>query len=128
MIARLWKGWTTLENADAYEKLLRERVLPGLQSIDGYRGGYLLRQDGSDEVEFAVLNLFDSLDAVRAFAGPEYTVPVFEPEARQLLSKVEPIARHYEVKVEASSPLRNQGTAAICNIFSQISCLFSHSG
>lgn len=98
MIARLWKGWTTLENADAYEKLLRERVLPGLQSIDGYRGGYILRQDGSNEVEFAVLNLFDSLDAVRAFAGPEYIVPVFEPEARQLLSKVEPIARHYEVK------------------------------
>ena len=98
MIARLWKGWTTLENADAYERLLREQVLPGLQQIDGYRGGYVLRQDGSDEVEFAVLNLFDSLDAVRAFAGPEYTVPVFDPEARHLLSKVEPIARHYEVK------------------------------
>lgn len=98
MIARLWKGWTTLENADAYERLLREKVLPGLQGIDGYQGGYIMRQDGSDEVEFAVLNLFDSLDAVRAFAGPDYTVSVFEPEARQLLSKVEPIARHYEVK------------------------------
>ncbi len=98
MIARLWKGWTTLENADAYERLLRETVLPGLQGIDGYRGGYILRQDGSTETEFAVLNLFDSLDAVRAFAGPEYMIPVFEPEARQLLSKVEPIARHYEVK------------------------------
>jgi heme-degrading monooxygenase HmoA len=98
MIARLWKGWTTPEHADAYEKLLREKVLPGLKEIAGYRGGYVLRQDGSEEVEFAVLNLFDSLDAVRAFAGPDYTVPVFEPEARQLLSKVEPIARHYEVK------------------------------
>lgn len=98
MIARLWKGWTTLENADAYERLLLEKVLPGLQQIDGYQGGYVMRQDGSDEVEFVVLNLFDSLDAVRAFAGPEYTIPVFEPEARQLLSKVEPIARHYEVK------------------------------
>jgi heme-degrading monooxygenase HmoA len=98
MIARLWKGWTTPENADAYENLLREKVLPGLQQIAGYRGGYILRQDGDEEVEFAVLNLFDSLDAVRAFAGPDYTVPVFEPEARQLLSKVAPIARHYEVK------------------------------
>jgi hypothetical protein len=98
MIARLWKGWTTLENADAYEKLLREKVLPDLQQIDGYRGGYVLRQDGSEEVEFVVLNLFDSLDAVRAFAGPDYTVSVFEPEARLLLAKVEPIARHYEVK------------------------------
>ena|SRR5882757_596827 len=98
MIARLWKGWTTLENADAYERLLRETVLPGLKGLAGYQGGYILRQDGNDESEFAVLNLFDSLDAVRAFAGPEYTIPVFEPEARLLLSKVEPIARHYEVK------------------------------
>jgi hypothetical protein len=98
MIARLWKGWTTLENADAYERLLRETVLPGLQGLAGYQGGYILRQDGNDESEFAVLNLFDSLDAVRAFAGPEYSIPVFEPEARLLLSKVEPIARHYEVK------------------------------
>lgn len=98
MIARLWRGWTTLEHADAYEKLLQEQVLPGLQHIDGYQGGYILRQDGNDETEFVVMNLFDSLDAIKAFAGNEYTIPVFEPEARQLLSKVEPIARHYEVK------------------------------
>lgn len=98
MIARVWRGWTSLENADAYERLLREKVLPGLKDIDGYHGGYILRQDGNDESEFLVMNLFESLDAVRAFAGPEYTVPVFEPEARQLLSKVEPIARHYNVK------------------------------
>lgn len=99
MIARLWRGWTTLENADAYEHLLREKVLPDLQRVDGYRGGYVLRQNGSQEVEFVVLNLFESLDAVRAFAGPDYTVPVFEPEARVLLSKVEPVAHHYEVEV-----------------------------
>ena len=98
MIARLWRGWTSIENAEAYEKLLREQVLPGLRQIDGYRGGYILRQEGNDEVEFVVINLFESLEAVRAFAGPDYTVPVFDPEARQLLSKVEPLARHYEVK------------------------------
>ncbi|HVB62549.1 MAG TPA: antibiotic biosynthesis monooxygenase [Ktedonobacteraceae bacterium] len=98
MIARLWRGWTPKENADTYERLLREQVLPGLKQIDGYRGGYILRQESNEEVEFVVMNLFDSLEAVRAFAGPEYTVPVFEPEARQLLSKVEHVARHYEVK------------------------------
>jgi antibiotic biosynthesis monooxygenase (ABM) superfamily enzyme len=100
MIARHWRGWSTPQNADAYERLLREAVLPGLTKIPGYRGGYVLRNDGPDEVEFVVLNLFDSLDAVRQFAGPEYDVPVFEPEARQLLSRVEPIARHYEVRVQ----------------------------
>ena len=97
MIARLWRGWTSIENADAYEKLLRERVLPGLKQINGYRGGHILRQVNENEVEFLVMNFFDSLESVRAFAGHDYTVPVFEPDARQLLSKIEPIARHYDV-------------------------------
>lgn len=69
MIARLRRDWTSMENANAYERLLREQVLPGLQQIDGYRGGYILRNDGNNEVEFVVMNLFDSLEAVRAFAG-----------------------------------------------------------
>ncbi|KJS80077.1 MAG: antibiotic biosynthesis monooxygenase [Peptococcaceae bacterium BICA1-8] len=99
MIARVWKGWTSTENADSYENLLREVVLPSLKTIDGYCGGYVLREACKDgEVEFLVLNLFNSIEAVKAFAGSDYTVPVFEPEARILLSKVEPIARHYEVK------------------------------
>ena len=104
MIARVWRGWTAAENADAYEKLLTQRVLPGLRRIKGYHGGYVLRQDGRDETEFVIVNFFESLDAVRAFAGPDYTAPVFEPEARQLLSKVEPIARHYDVKVSSLVP------------------------
>jgi len=98
MIARVWKGWTSPENADAYEKLLQEVVYPQLKDIDGYAGGYILRRDGEEESEFVALNLFESLEAVKAFAGSEYEVPVFEPEARRLLSKVEPIARHYQVK------------------------------
>jgi heme-degrading monooxygenase HmoA len=99
MIARHWRGWTKPEDADAYEALLREHVLPGLQKIPGYRGGHVLRLDREDESEFVIINFFESLEAVRAFAGPDYTVPVFEPEARQLLSKVEPLAHHYEVRV-----------------------------
>ncbi len=99
MIARVWKGWTPPEHAEAYEWLLREQVIPGLQRLDGHRGASLLRQEGTDETEFVVINFFASLEAVQAFAGPDYTVPVFEPEARRLLSKVEPIARHYEVRL-----------------------------
>jgi heme-degrading monooxygenase HmoA len=98
MIARVWRGWTKAENADAYEKLLQDVVYPGLQKINGYRGGYILRQDGKEESEFVTVNLFESLDAVKAFAGSDYETPVFEPEARRLLSRVEPIARHYDVK------------------------------
>jgi len=98
VIARVWKGWTRLENADAYENFLRSSILLGLQSIDGFRGMYIMRQDGTGETEFVVMNLFETLDAVTAVAGPEYETPVIEPEARALLSKFEPIAHHYDVK------------------------------
>jgi heme-degrading monooxygenase HmoA len=103
MVARHWQGWTKPENADAYEKLLKETVLPGLKKIHGYRGGYILRNDGPDEVEFLVLNLFESLEAVRRFTGPDFTVAVFEPEALRLLSKVEPLAMHYDVRMSVFS-------------------------
>jgi hypothetical protein len=98
MIARHWRGWTEIQNADAYEALLRDKVLPGLKKVEGYRGGYILRRDGPCEIEFVVVNLFDSLDAVKKFAGQDYSVPVFEPEARELLCRVEPVAIHYEVR------------------------------
>lgn len=101
MVARYWRGWTKAHDADAYEDLLKNRVLPALQKIEGYRGGYILCDHGSDEVEFVVVNFFDSLEAVKRFAGPDYAVPVFEPEARRLLVKFEPIARHYQVRVDA---------------------------
>jgi hypothetical protein len=99
MIARHWRGWTDVQNADAYELLLRNKVLPALKDLEGYRGGYVLRSDGPREVEFVVVNLFDSLEAVKRFAGPDYTVPVFEPDARKLLARVEPIAMHYDVRI-----------------------------
>jgi len=97
MIARHWRGWTTRNNGDSYENLLKEKILPMLKDIPGYKGGYVLRRDITDEVEFVVINLFDSIEAVQAFAGPDYTVAKFEPEARQLLNKVEPFAHHYEI-------------------------------
>ena len=98
MIARHWRGWTTPQNADAYESLLNRKVLPDLRAIQGYRAGYVLRSDGPAECEFVVINLFDSLDAVKAFAGSDYTTAIFEPEARTLLSRIEPTACHYEVR------------------------------
>jgi hypothetical protein len=104
MIVRHWRGWTAPKNADAYEHLLRNTVLPGLRQLSGYRGGYILRRDAGEEVEFVVLNFFDSLDAVRRLAGENYTVAVFEPEARVLLSRIEPVANHYEVREFNTKP------------------------
>jgi len=100
MIARHWRGWTRAENADAYEEHLKSKVLPGLKKVEGYRGGYIFRSDEKEEAEFVVVNFFESIAAVERFAGPNYAVPVFEPEAKALLSRVEPIAKHYEVRLE----------------------------
>ncbi len=98
MIARHWRGWTGVQDADAYESLLKDKVLPGLKNIEGYKGGYVFRNDGPQEVEFVVVNLFDSLESVKRFAGPSYRIPVFEPEARRLLRRIEPVAAHYDVR------------------------------
>jgi heme-degrading monooxygenase HmoA len=98
MIARHWRGWTEVRNADAYEDLLKQKVLAELKKLEGYRGGYILRNDGPRETEFVVINLFDSIDAVKRFAGDDYATPVFEPEAKRLLSRIEPRAAHYDVR------------------------------
>lgn len=98
MIARHWRGWTLAADAATYENLLKDKVLPELRKIEGYKGDYVLRLDGPEEVKFVVVNLFESLDAVRRFAGPDYRTAVFEPEARKLLSRIEPLANHYQVR------------------------------
>ena len=81
---------------------MTKKVLPGLKDIPGFRGGYVFRSDSPAECEFVVINLFDSLDSVKAFAGAEYSTPVFEPEARALLSRIEPTATHYDVRANTA--------------------------
>lgn len=102
MIARIWHGWTTPSNADPYESLLREEVFVGIKnrSIDGFRGIELLRLDLGDEVEFVTIMHFESIDAVRAFAGEAYEVAVVPPKARALLARFDERSRHYEVRIE----------------------------
>jgi hypothetical protein len=99
MISRIWHGWTSRDNADAYEKLLRTEIFVniGQKSIQGYRGIHLLRRDVNDGVEFVTIMWFDTLDAVRAFAGNKYEVAVVPIEARQLLSRFDDISAHYQV-------------------------------
>jgi heme-degrading monooxygenase HmoA len=99
MIGRLWSGRTTADDADAYEELLRTKVLPGIQRVDGYRGAYLLRRDVEDGVEFVTMTLFDSMEAVRGFAGDDYATAVILPEAERLLAVADETARHYEIVV-----------------------------
>lgn len=100
MICRIWHGWTPPERADAYERLLHEEIFTGIagRAIPGYRGIHLLRRDLPEESEFVTEMWFDSLDAVRSFAGEDYASAVVPPAARALLSRFDQRSAHYEVR------------------------------
>jgi antibiotic biosynthesis monooxygenase (ABM) superfamily enzyme len=102
MISRVWHGWTTPANANAYEALLKSEIFTGIESrrIAGYRGIHLFRRNLGKEVEFVTVMWFDSIDAVRAFAGDDYEVAVVPPKARALLSRFDARSQHYEVKAD----------------------------
>jgi hypothetical protein len=99
MICRMWHGWTTIENAGAYETLLREEIFHGIagRNIRGFRGIDLVRRDAADEVEFMTVMWFDDFDSVREFAGADYVQAVVPPEARLLLSRFDAESAHYDV-------------------------------
>ena len=95
VITRLWRGWTTPENADAYEQFLLTRLFPSMRAIAGFRGADVLRRQDGEEIAFVTLTRFESIDAIRGFAGDDYEVPVLEPEAIALLSRYEHRAFHF---------------------------------
>ena len=96
MITRMWRGWTTEANADAYERFLRTDLFPEVAKLPGFLGARILRRPVENEEEFVTLVTFESLEAVRAFAGDDYETPVIEPEAQLLLSRYADRASHYE--------------------------------
>jgi heme-degrading monooxygenase HmoA len=96
MISRIWHGWTTAENADKYESLLRAEILPGIHRIRGYTGAYLLRRDApDDEVEFVTMTQFTDIKAVIEFAGKDYERSVIAAGADKLLSHCDARTAHY---------------------------------
>jgi antibiotic biosynthesis monooxygenase (ABM) superfamily enzyme len=100
MIARIWYGWTSRENAKKYERLLREEVLLEIakRSIPGYKGAEVfVREAENNEMEFITLLRFETLDAVKAFAGKNYETPVIPPECKKLLKRHSEKSRHYEI-------------------------------
>lgn len=104
MISRIWHGWTTPNNADKYEALLKDEIFVGIQSqqIHGFKSIQLLRREVGKEVEFITIMLFESLDGVREFAGENYEVAVVPEKARAVLSHFDEQSQHYEVIVQSS--------------------------
>jgi heme-degrading monooxygenase HmoA len=101
MISRIWHGWTCRQNADAYESLLRGEIFRHIEQreIRGYRGIHLLRRDVPEGVEFVTVMWFDSLDAIKAFAGEDSEAAVVPPKARALLARFDARSAHYNVLV-----------------------------
>ena len=99
MICRLWRGWTTPDNADAYESLLLGEVIPGIEArgIAGFRSMDVMKRDLGEEVEFQTLMWFDSEDAIRAFVGDDSTISHVPAAARAVLSRFDQRAAHFEV-------------------------------
>jgi antibiotic biosynthesis monooxygenase (ABM) superfamily enzyme len=102
MIGRIWHGWTTLGNANAYETLLKNEIFTGIRErqIAGFREIQLFRRNVGDEVEFVTIMWFDTMEAVRVFAGEDYEVAVVPQKARKLLSRFDARSQHYQVKAE----------------------------
>jgi hypothetical protein len=104
LINRIWHGYTTLENAEAYESLLLKEIIVDIEKrqIPGYIGFRLLRREVLDEVEFITIMLFTFLEDVVAFAGDDYEKAVVPPKARKLLKRFDDRAQHYEVVLDTS--------------------------
>jgi hypothetical protein len=97
MILRLWKAQSTVQQAEKYVEHVTQKVFPALDTIDGHRGAYLLRQAIDGAVEFVVLTLWESMDAVRKFAGVNPEKAVVGPEARAVLTDFDETVIHFEV-------------------------------
>jgi antibiotic biosynthesis monooxygenase (ABM) superfamily enzyme len=98
MIFRIWHGWTTHANAEAYQRIVQEEVFAMIEArgIEGYRGIDLLRRDVSDEVEFTTIMRFDSLADVKSLTGADYERAFVPPQARAVLKRFDERAQHYE--------------------------------
>jgi antibiotic biosynthesis monooxygenase (ABM) superfamily enzyme len=102
MISRIWHGWTTHQNADIYEELLKEEIFVGIQNrqIPGFMGIQLLRRQLNNETEFITIMTFDNLESVKEFAGNDYEQAVVPESARAVLSHYDQRSQHYEIKAE----------------------------
>ncbi|MEM8770626.1 MAG: antibiotic biosynthesis monooxygenase [Pseudomonadota bacterium] len=99
MICRIWRGWTTFENADEYQRILQTIVMPGIveRNIDGLQRFELMRRELEDEIEFCTIMWFDSEDAVKRFVGEDYTIAHVPDVARAVLKRFDERSVHYNV-------------------------------
>jgi heme-degrading monooxygenase HmoA len=96
MISRVWHGWTTKDDADEYEGMLRTDILPGIHRVKGFLGAYVLRRAVGNEVEFITITQFTDMQAVKDFAGDDCTLAVIHPRAQRVLVRFDERSVHYD--------------------------------
>jgi Uncharacterized protein conserved in bacteria len=103
MISRIWHGWTTPANADRYHEIVTRQVIPAIiaRALPGFRRIELLRREAGEEVEFATIMWFDTLDDIRAFTGEDYETAHVPAAARAVLSRFDERSAHYRVLLQA---------------------------
>ncbi len=101
-IIRTWKGWTNLENAPIYEDMLVNEVFPAVKQrgVDGLEKVSISTREGINEVEFFLMLQFDSLDAVKKFAGEDYEKAFIPDNAKRVLARYDTTAEHFVLKDE----------------------------
>ena len=98
MIARLWRGQTAIAtNTEAYFRYLTGTLFPSLKDLAGHHGAWIMRRDVDGRTEFLAMTLWESRQAIEAFAGADIAKAIVEPEARAVLAEFDEFARHYEV-------------------------------
>ena len=103
MISRFWHGWTSHDDADANEELLKSEIFPGIiATVPGFERIDMMRKDNSENVEFIAIMWFAELNAVKAFAGEDCETPYVPPAARQVLDRFDARSKHYEVRLTPS--------------------------
>ena len=97
MIARIWTGFTRESDKDTYYEYLQKTGVKEYASVRGNRGVWVLRRMAEGRVEFTLMTMWDSWEAIRAFAGPDYEKAVYYPEDKKFLLEMDPKVKHYEV-------------------------------
>jgi len=97
MIARIWHGVTAADRADEYAAYLDRTGVRDCRAVPGNRGVYVLRRVQNDRAEFTFVSLWESLDAIRQFAGEDYERGRYYAEDRYFLIELEPFVEHYDV-------------------------------
>ena len=97
MIARIWRGRVPANKSEEYMQYLHATGLKDYQATQGNRGVYVLRRTEGDVTEFLIISMWDSMEAIRRFAGPEPEKPVYYPEDKNFLLEFESRVFHYDV-------------------------------